>query len=84
MNPNRHRAIGLRRRALEDQNAGLTLAAAGGEAHVAARLDDTRLELSALGALHVSGNKMPDTHSLENPVRGPGHVGDARDSEDRR
>jgi hypothetical protein len=51
MNPNRHRAVDLRRRALTDQIAGLESQIAGGDdrRHVADRLLHTRAELDCLG-----------------------------------
>ncbi len=50
MNPNRHRAVDLRRRALTDQIAGLEAQIASGDdrVHVAERLADTGAELAAL------------------------------------
>jgi hypothetical protein len=52
MNPSRHRAVDVRRRALGDQIAGLEAQIAGGDnrEHVAERLGDTRIELASLEA----------------------------------
>ena len=50
MNPNRHRAADLRRRAIEDQIQGLERLIDAGEAgeHHRRRLADTRVELASL------------------------------------
>ena len=50
MNPNRHRAADLHRRALTDQIAGLEVQIRGGDdrEHVAERLADTRVEMEQL------------------------------------
>lgn len=50
MNPNSHRAVAIRRRALADQIAGLKAQIAAGDnrCHVAERLADTRMELTHL------------------------------------
>ncbi len=55
MNPNRHRAVELRRRALTDQIAGLEAQVAAGDdrVHVADRLVHTRAELVSLGTAGV-------------------------------
>ena len=52
MNPNRHRASDLRRRAIVDQIAGLEHMIADGTAgeHHRLRLADTRTERAGLGA----------------------------------
>jgi aryl carrier-like protein len=52
MNPNRDRAVDVRRRALADQIDGLERLIAAGldEAHVVERLGHTRIELAELGA----------------------------------
>lgn len=56
MNPNRHRAVEIRRRALVDQVQGLLHRAASGRAerHIDRRLRDTRAELAELEAASVS------------------------------
>ena len=56
MNPNRNRAVDIRRRALIDQVQGLCHRAASGsaESHTDRRLQDTRAELAELEAGSVS------------------------------
>ena len=68
MNPNRHRAVEIRRRAIIDQIEGLERMVADGphQVHLARRLEHTLAELDRIG-IHPAEQRRQNTAPRENP-----------------